>query len=227
MSFDKLHTDIIDLTTIQHTFGFAKLDGIIGYSILGKLRVGIDMDDDRLTLSYPPLSVPKSATTAAFVVNNYDIPQITAAVNGVVGAFVLDTGDRSSLTLFRRFAQANGFYRDAPVHNVITGIGIGGPIYSDVMRTSVSLFGATIPRVLTRASRDRGGVFALASQAASVGTGLLKRFNLVFDYPDRRIYAWHSHLFGETDVYRPLAYVNGKLQVSAPATDPTLGPHSE
>jgi hypothetical protein len=222
LRFENLHADVLDLTTIQHTFGFPHLDGIIGYSILGKLRVGIDMDSERLTLSYAPLPIPKSAASVSFTINDYDIPQIAAAVDGVPGTFVIDTGDRSSLTLFRRFAQANDFYRDAPVRNAITGVGIGGPIYSDVMRTSVSLFGATIPGVVTRASRDRGGVFATATQAASIGTGLLKCFNLVFDYPEKRIFAWHSRFFGEPDEYRPLALVNGKLQVSHPAIDPTV-----
>jgi hypothetical protein len=222
LRFEDLHTDVLDLTTIQRTFGFSHLDGIIGYSILGKLRVGIDMDDERLTLSYAPLPIPKSAASVSFTINDYDIPQIPAAVNGVPGTFVIDTGDRSSPTLFRRFAQANNFYRDAPVRNAITGVGIGGPIYSDVMRTSVSLFGATIPGVVTRASRDRGGVFAVAAQAASIGTGLLKRFNVVFDYPEKRIFAWHSRFFGEPDEYRPLALVNGKLHVSQPPIDPTV-----
>ncbi len=221
LRFEDIHTDVLDLTTIQRTFGFSHLDGIIGYSILGKLRVGIDMDNERLTLSYAPLPIPKSATSVSFTINDYDIPQIPAAVDGVPGTFVIDTGDRSSLTLFRRFAQANNFYRDAPIRNVITGVGIGGPIYSDVMRTSVSVFGATVPGVVTRASRDRGGVFAVATQAASIGTGLLKRFNVVFDYPDKRIFAWHSRFFGDPDEYRPLVLVNGKLQVSHPASDPT------
>lgn len=227
LRFGDLHTDVLDLTAIQHAFGFAHLDGIIGYSVLGKLRVGIDMDNERLTLSYGPLTSPTSAVSVPFIVNDNDIPQIAASVDGVAGAFVIDTGDRSSLTLFRSFAEAHHFYLDAPVRNAITGIGIGGPIYSDVMRTDVSLFGATIRGVVTRASRDRAGVFATGTQAASIGTGLLRRFNLVFDYPGKRIFAWRSRFFGEPDAYRPLAEINGTLHVSIPRRDPTVtsSPH--
>ena len=221
LHFKNLHSEVLDLSPIQRAIGFPQLDGIIGYDILRRFRVGVDMDGTRLTLSYPALAVPTSATTVGFTVDENGIPEVPGAVNGVHGLFVIDTGDRSSLTLFRRFAQANDFYRDAPVRNAITGVGIGGPIYSDVLRTTVSLFGSTVPGVVTRATRDKGGAFAIAPQDASVGTGLLKRFNIVYDYPDGKLFAWPSSYFSEPDTYRPLGYDHGKLHVAPPAQDPT------
>ena len=195
---------MIDLSPIRRAIGFPALDGIVGYDILRRLRVGVDMDAVQLTLSYPLLPTPKNAVMVPFSVDKNGIPQVQAAVDGVRGTFVLDTGDRSSLTLFRHFAQAHDFYSKALMRNVITGIGIGGPIYSDVMRTTVTLFGSTIPGVVTRASRDTGGAFAFAPQDASIGTGLLKRFNIVYDYPDHALFAWPSRFFSDTDEFRPL-----------------------
>lgn len=214
--FDDLHAEVIDLSPIQRVIGFPALDGIIGYDILRRLRVGVDMDAMRLTLSYPLLPTPKNAAMVPFTVDKNGIPQVQAAVNGVRGTFVIDTGDRSSLTLFRHFAQAHDFYREASVRNAITGVGIGGPIYSDVLRTTVTLFGSTIPGVVTRASRDKGGAFAFAPQDASIGTGLLKRFNIVYDYPDSALFAWPSRFFGAPDVYRPLEFEHGELHVAPP-----------
>lgn len=222
LRFNDLDVEVLDLSAIRRAIGFPQLDGIVGYGILRKLRVGVDMDDQQLTLSYAPLPAPKTAATVAFTTGGSFIPEIPAAVDGVHGTFVIDTGDRSSLTLFRGFAQANDFYRDAPVRNAITGIGIGGPIYSDVLRTTVSLFGTTVPGVVTRVPRDRGGAFAQGTQAASIGTGLLKRFNIVYDYPDNQIFAWPSKFFSQLDTYRPLAMQNGTLHVAPPATDPTV-----
>lgn len=222
LHFSNLHGEVIDLSRIARAFGFPRLDGIIGYDILRRLRVGVDMDSAQMTLSYPPITVPKDATAVGFKVDADGIPQVPAAVDGVHGTFIIDTGDRSSLTLFRHFAQANDFYRDAPVRNAITGIGVGGPIYSDVMRTTVSVFGSTIPGVVTRASRDKGGAFALAPQDASIGQGLLKRFNIVYDYPDAKLYTWPSRYFGEPDAYRPLAYEHGTLHVLPPVPLPPV-----
>lgn len=204
LNFDDLHAEVIDLSRIARAIGFPALDGIIGYDILRRMRVGVDMDSMQLTLSYPLLPTPKNAVLVPFSVDKNGIPQVEAAVNGARGTFVIDTGDRSSLTLFRHFAQAHDFYSKALMRNVVTGFGIGGPIYSDVMRTTVTLFGTTIAGVVTRASRDKGGAFAFAPQDASIGMGLLKRFNIVYDYPDHALFAWPSRFFGEPDVFRPL-----------------------
>lgn len=222
LRFSEMPAEVIDLSPIQRAIGFPRLDGIIGYNLLRKLRVGVDMDERRITFSYAPIGVPKNATAVGFTVDAADLIQIPAAVDGVHGTFIVDTGDRFSLTLFGHFARENNFYRDAPVRHAITGVGVGGPVYSDVLRTTVSLFGTTVPGVVTRASRDRGGAFALGLQDASVGTGLLKRFNVVYDYPDRRILAWPSRYFNQADEYRPLALEHGRLTVQPNASDPTV-----
>jgi predicted aspartyl protease len=222
LQFNHVAAGVLDLAPIRRAIGFPRLDGIIGYDILRRFRVGVDIDEARLTLSDAPLPAPQNATTVGFTVAGNGVIQIPGAVDGVHGTFMVDTGDRFSLTLFRRFAQANDFYRDAPVRDAITGIGVGGPIYSDVLRTTVSLFGSTIPGVVTRASRDRGGAFALGTQDASVGMGLLKRFNVIYDYPDRQVIAWPSRYIKEADPYRPLVLENGDLHVAPLANDPTL-----
>jgi predicted aspartyl protease len=221
MRFDNLAADVIDLSPIQHAIGFPRLDGVIGYSILRKLRAGVDMDDGRLTLSYAPLPVPTAAVSAPFTIEG-GLISLPASVDGVEGRFLVDTGDRWSLTLFKHFAQANDFYRNALVRNAITGIGIGGPVYSDVLRTSVSVFGSTIPGVVTRASRDRGGVFAFGRDDASIGNGLLKRFNIVYDYPDGKMIAWPSRFYAPSDRYAPLVLDHGTLRVDDTAKDATL-----
>jgi hypothetical protein len=63
------------------------------------------------------------------------------------------------------------------------------------------IFGWTIRGVVTRASRDRGGVFATASEAGSIGGGILRRFDVVYDYPARRLLVWPSGKFSLTDRY--------------------------
>jgi len=208
--------EVIDLSPIRKTIGFPRLDGIVGYDVLRGYRVGVDMDANRLTLSRAPLPVPKNAVVVPFTLE-HDLIHIAAAVDGVHGNFLVDTGDRWSLTLFRRFAEANDFYRDALARNAVTGIGIGGPVYSDVLKTNVSLFGATISGVITRASRDRGGVFATGPEDASVGNGLLKRFNIVYDYVDDKLIAWPSRFFADQDRYRPLGGSSAQ-----PASTPQL-----
>lgn len=218
--YRELPADVIDLSPIRRAIGFPRLDGVIGYSMLRDRRVGVDMDARRLTISAGPLSVPKTAASVPFALRN-DLINVAAAVDGVHGTFLVDTGDRWSLTLFRRFAEENDFYRDALARNVVTGMGVGGLVYGDVLRTTVSLFGQTVSGVVTRASRDRGGVFATGPEDASIGNGLLKRFNIVYDYVERKMYAWPSHGFADSDPFRPLS---GPTALPSPA--PTLPRHA-
>jgi uncharacterized protein len=212
---------VLDLSAIARAFGFPRLDGVIGYTILQKYRMEVDVDNQRLTLSSLPLMVPKSATPVPFTTANGQI-HIAAAVDGVHGKFMVDTGDRFSLTLVRHFAETNDFYRDAPVRNAVTGIGVGGPVYGDVLRTTLSVFGATLPSIVTRASRDRGGAFASGPADASIGNGVLKRFNIVYDYPDREIFAWPSRFFGDPDRFKPLVFEHGIFHAQGNGNDPTL-----
>ncbi len=222
LTFRGLDADVIDLSPIRRAFGFPRLDGIVGYSILRRLRVEVNMDAGALTFSRVPIAAPSTATTTPLTVDDDGLMRIRAAVDGVDGSFIIDTGDRSSLTLLRGFATRYGFYDDAPVRDVVTGIGVGGPIYSDVLRTTVSLFGATMPHVLSRASRDRGGVFATGSDAASVGNGLLKRFNLIYDYPGSTIVAWPSRYATKSDAYVRLTLVGGVFHRESVEPDPTI-----
>jgi len=50
LHFAGLSAEVLDLLPIQRAIGFPRLDGIIGYDILRRLRVGVDMDANRLTL---------------------------------------------------------------------------------------------------------------------------------------------------------------------------------
>lgn len=187
--------NVIDLGPIRRAIGFPRLDGIIGYHELKQLNADVDMDTQKLTLSAKPLPAPKSAKTIPFRLASGFI-YVPVVVNGNPGTALLDTGDRSSLTVFKQFATRHHLY-DSPnaVRNVVTGFGIGGPVYSDVFRTGVDLFESKFDNVLTRASRDRGGVFATSTLTGSIGNGLLKRFNIIYDYPHRRLIVWPSRFY--------------------------------
>ncbi|MBV8245793.1 MAG: aspartyl protease family protein [Candidatus Eremiobacteraeota bacterium] len=199
-SFTNIATDVVDLGEIRRRFHFPHLDGIVGYSILQRFAVRVDVDSQTIVLERSAPVVPGGATQTAFTLVG-TIPEIAAKVDGVATTVVIDTGDRSSLTLFGPFARANGFYDRYPSQrNIITGYGLGGPIYADVFRLpSVEVLGMRLTQVVTRASRQTGGAFTDTQQGGSIGTGILKRFNIVYDYPRHRMYSWPSKLFASPD----------------------------
>ena len=179
-----------------------RLDGIVGYSIFMGFAIFVDADEGTITFVTGPPSVPPSASTTAF---SGVIPIVSAAIDGIPTKVIIDTGDRSSLTLFGPFAKEHEFYgRYRSQTNVVTGYGIGGPVYGDVFTLpSMDIFGKRLKDVVTRASRQTGGVFIGTQQGGSVGEGVLRKFNIVYDYPRKQIIAWPNKDFATPDQFVP------------------------
>ena len=195
-----LDSGVIDLTEIQRKLGFARLDGIVGYAVLKQFATFIDADARTITFSSSLPSVPSGATTTRF---SGSTPVIPARIDGIDTTVIVDTGDRSSLTLFGPFAKMHGYYgRDPSRTNIVTGYGLGGPVYGDVLTLpSLDVLGTHLSGVIARASRQTGGVFTDPDHGGSIGEGVLKRFNIVYDYRNHRIIAWRSRYFGVPDAF--------------------------
>jgi hypothetical protein len=199
-TFADLDVSVLDLSEIRTKLKFPHFDGIVGYPILKQFATVVDVDAS--TMSFEPRTpeVPPGvdATTTAFTGT---LPRIAAKIDGIATTVVVDTGDRSSLTLFGPFAKAHGFYGRYPSQsNIVTGYGVGGPVYGDVFTLpSVDVLDAHLTDVVTRASRQSAGAFTSTEDGGSIGEGILKRFNIIYDYPNGRMIAWPSKQRNVTD----------------------------
>jgi hypothetical protein len=180
---------VIDFSRIRRGIGLSRFDGVIGVDQLRRHRVVVDMDERRISFAGAIVAVPDGATQTPFSSAGgfLDVP---AAVDGVGGTFIVDTGDRSQLTLFRGFSETNDFPHFATVRNALTGYGVGGPVYADLLRTTLQAFGTTSADVTTRIPLAHTGGFASTKEAGSIGNGYLERFNVVYDFPQQRMVTW-------------------------------------
>ncbi len=202
LTFKNLSADVLDLTEIRTKLHFPHLDGVIGYPVFKQFALFVDVDDQTITFARSAPPAPANATTTRF---EGVLPEIHGVIDGIAGKVLVDTGDRSSLTLFGPFAKHNGFFGRYPSReNIVTGYGLGGPVYGDVFTVpNLDVFGTHLTDVVTRASRQTGGVFASTDDSASIGTGVLKRFNIVYDYRHNTIVAWPSRYFTTSDRFVP------------------------
>lgn len=100
----------IDLSAIRDAIGFERLDGLMGREVLASFLVRYDYDRSVLTLcdrAKAPDEM-RQGVQVPFEWNDWEVPIIAAVVDGRPGRFILDTGDRSSLTLFKGFIARNG-----------------------------------------------------------------------------------------------------------------------
>jgi Aspartyl protease/PDZ domain len=200
--FANMRAVVIDLSEVKNNIGFPQLDGTIGSETLVRFRTKIDPDRKRVTFSRAPLPVPANATRIPFTIQD-GIITVPGTIDGIAGRILIDTGDRSSLTLFGPFARRYDFYhRYHALRNALTGFGLGGPIYGDVFRLrSLHVLGANLGGVVARASRQHGGIFATGTEAGSIGGGVLRRFEVVYDYPGGALEVWPSNAAPGPDPY--------------------------
>lgn len=191
---------IVDLPSAD-TVG-KRVDGLIGYGWLSEIPTRIDYAASKLTFHQTKefrYQGPARATPLFFRGTR---PQIDASVDGITGRFTVDTGSSGSLILFPGFVDKNDLA--AKYHaktEIISAVGVGGPVYSLLARAkSLQLGGTTIDNPVTYLSRARTGAAADGKTAGSVGFGVLRRFNITFDYANAKAYFEANAAVSEPDL---------------------------
>jgi len=179
---------VFDFTALGEVEGLP-LSGLVGYEVFKRFVVAIDYERRRLTLTLPEaFQYSGTGTTVPFQFDGQS-PQVEGELDGLPGKFDLDTGSRSSLTILAPFAESHGLkavYR--PKVEAITGWGVGGPSRGLITRAKVLKLGSvTVSGPLTELSLQKRGSFTDPYVAGNVGGGVLKRFNIIFDYSRQRL----------------------------------------
>ena len=166
------------------------LPGMVGYETFRRFVTRIDYGTKTITLIDPKYFDPKGAgTPVKFTFNDY-IPEVIGTFEGLPAKFDIDTGSRSELTLNKPFAAKNGLRASHPKGvDAVDGWGVGGPSTGYVTRgRTMTLGSVAIDNVVTTLTNQDRGVFAGTDYSGNVGSGILKRFIVTFDYGNQRIY---------------------------------------
>jgi membrane-associated protease RseP (regulator of RpoE activity) len=118
------------------------------------------------------------------------IPMVRATIEGVPGMYYIDTGSRAELSLTKPFAERQHLRQTHPKGVVaIDGWGVGGPSRAFVTKgRSLKIGPFELHDVVTSFSTDKGGAFTSASYEGNIGSALLKRFVVTFDYAHELMY---------------------------------------
>ena len=179
-----------DFSALDEVIGFQHFDGIAGKPVFDRYVVDLDFTRSRVSFLPPAeYSIPSDARVMPFRLYDEVIPVVAGEIAGAKGLFVVDLGDRSSLTLFGPFWRAHHLDRAfGPGIVALTGYGVGGPVKGELVRVpEFVMAGVEVRGVVARLSLQKAGVFGTSAIAGSIGTGILKRFGVAFDYPQRRI----------------------------------------
>lgn len=180
---------VMDLSHIKKAFGFKNLDGIIGYELLQRYAVTINYDNKSLFFQSFENFKPEGEKIGFRIYGNK--PVISSEVQGVPTEFLVDTGDRSSFTLFKIFAKSNNFGHHFAKKSVISGYGVGGPIPARlgvVPEISLGKNQIKLSKVSSRLPLTTTGFFAQSKLGGSLGNGVLQDFIVSFNYKTKEMF---------------------------------------
>ena len=164
--------------------------GMIGFEVFRRFVTVVDYGARTLTFIDPAKFDPAGAGTPIHFQFYDHLPQVEGAFEGHKGLFDIDTGSRSELDLTHPFVEANGLVAKHPKGIVATdGWGVGGPARSYVTHaTDLTLGPVRIEGLVVGFSIQKKGAFADPNYIGNVGSGLLKRFVVTFDYAHQTMY---------------------------------------
>jgi hypothetical protein len=195
-----------------HSFAFnpdAPDEALIGLEVLQRFVVHLDFDRQVMTLSDPQrFAYHGDGQVIPFHFQDNQ-PEVKGAIDGIAGLFAIDSGDNSSLLLIapfaRRYNLAERYHADIPYDGKAVMATHG--VWARQRAGTVALFGAdghpavAVHDPVTRLSLQQSGFDANRNVSANIGLGILKQFNLTFDYSRREIIFEPNHFYGQRDVF--------------------------
>ncbi|HEY5289765.1 MAG TPA: aspartyl protease family protein [Caulobacteraceae bacterium] len=164
--------------------------GMIGFEVFRRFVTVVDYGAHTLTFIDPAKFDPRGAGIPV-PFRFYDhLPQVEGTFEGMSGRFDIDTGSRDELTLTKPFVDARGLIASHPKGVLATdGWGVGGPSRSYVTHSaSLTLGPVRVSGLVAGLSVQNKGAMSDPNYIGNVGSGLLKRFVVTFDYAHQTMY---------------------------------------
>jgi hypothetical protein len=203
---------VFDLDFLKKAFGFSHLDGAFGFQVLERVSAVIDFEKKEITFgeNFDKSFLGQQSERLEFEFQDGK-PIINGEIDGRPSKIMIDTGDRSSFTIFSKFAISTKLsHLFEPNPEVISGYGVGGPIrakWGSIEKLSLG-DKITLKSVLTRLPTAKNGGFSDMEISGSIGNQVLKRFNVLFDYKKKEIFLKKNSNLGSPYLFVPPKVTN-------------------
>lgn len=170
------------------------IHGIIGYDLFKDFVVEVNYSTKQLKLHNPDTYVPKKCSkcrTFNLDFNNnkpYIDGMVQVSGNTIPVKLLIDSGGSDALWLFKD--DEKGIHLPEKYFEDFLGRGLSGSVYGKRSRIDGVMFGEFALRRVNTAFPDSTSIsFArkFTERNGSIGGEVLRRFNVIFDYPNKQI----------------------------------------
>lgn len=215
----ELNFHVNDYEVLTSVYG-EKVDGIIGYSFFNRYIVSINFDSSLVEVYSPgKMNYPRGGATLHPIFTALPIQWLAFKEQRKMGYnFYFDTGAGLCFLMSEQFAKDSAVLLSRRKPVVTQAQGMGGKLE---MRLTVIKELKVGPyrfrQVPTYLYEDGYNVTSFPFVGGLIGNDLLRRFNMIFNYPNREIHLLpNSHFYDKFDyAYTGLGiyYENGKIVV--------------
>ncbi|MDP4283138.1 MAG: aspartyl protease family protein [Bacteroidota bacterium] len=190
LKVDSLDFYINDYNILSSVYG-EKIDGIIGYTFFHKFIVKINFDSLYIQIFSPGrIQYPSKGTLLTPLFTALPIQSLTIKdARKVVSNFYFDTGAGLNFLISKQFEKDSSFLlkRRRPVS--IQAQGLGGKmemLLTIIKRIKIGSY--KFKKVPTDILDDEYNAISYPFISGLIGDDILRRFNMIINYPNREIY---------------------------------------
>lgn len=217
LTVENLNFHVNDYSVLSSVYG-EKVDGIIGYSFLSRYIVGIDFDSSMISVYSPGnFKYPSFGTVLHPVLTALPIQWVNIRDKAKLGFnFYLDTGAGLCFLMSEQFAKDSAVLLSKRKPVITQAEGMGGKLQMRLTLIRELKIGPyRFHYVPTYLYTDHYNVTSYPFTGGLVGNDLMRRFNMVLNYPRREIHILPNSHFNESFDYAytglGLYFIDGRI----------------
>ena len=219
LSIDHLNFHVNDYSVLTSVYG-EKVDGIVGYSFFSKYIVGIDFDSSLVSIYSPgKIRYPDDGYTLHPIFTSLPIQWLRVKDRKKTGFnFYFDTGAGLCFLLSEQFAGDSSILLSKRKPVITQAEGMGGKLQMRLtVVKEVKIGPFRFHQVPTYLYKDIYNVTSYPFVGGLIGNDLLRRFNMIFNYPLREIHLLPNSHFSDPFDYGytglGIYFTDGKITV--------------
>jgi hypothetical protein len=188
---------------LRRVEGMGDVAGVIGYEVFGRMPVRLDYERGRATLYDPAQFKYAGSGIRVPVQMRGRQAAVRGRVDGEAGLFLVNTGNRGSLTLSQSFVEAHKLReRYGSKLEAVYGASVAGHLRATLARVAkLELGDVVVDEPVTMLSLADTGALAERDVAGSVGNGVLMRYTVTFDFPGGALHFDKTAATGKRDTW--------------------------